>query len=309
MTNLRKTQRGVGLVEALIAALVFAVGIGALIKLQGTYFLSGSNANARAAASAMAQAKLDELRALDFPNIAAGNDNPTPASGTAFTYARNWTLTNYYYNSAGTLTVCTTPADCDAGQAGVQSIDQKLLTVTVSWNDPDPNNDTVVVSSVINKTPDSSSSSMVGFTPGGSGEKPVRIHNPGLLPDVVPIDINTSGVKKETSKPAPDVSSNLNFTETYFEVTSYGIGNQLVRSEEFLTVNCACSQDPQSSDHGVSPARLALQTDANGNKFLDYIKGEEVAGKPTGTRIATGQLGQQSELCNECCRDHHDPAT
>ena len=298
-----RTQRGVGLVEAMIAALVFALGIGALVKLQGTYFQSGSNANARATATSLAQAKLDELRTWDFSTITGTNvtDNPTPASGTAFTYTRKWTAFDYYYDNSTppALTWCGDPSTCAAGD-----VDQKLIAVTVSWNDPDTNNDTVTVTSVINKNPASTSGSLIGYAPGGSGEKPVRFHNPGLQPDVVPIAISNN-LKKETSKPTPDVSSNLDYTETYFEVASYKAGGELIRSEEFLTINCACQQD-STADTGLSPSRQALKTDTTGKKYLEYVEGKAVTGKAVGTRISSGQKGQQSELCNECCRDHHD---
>ncbi|CAA9892958.1 putative Tfp pilus assembly protein PilV [Candidatus Methylobacter favarea] len=308
MNSQSKKQRGVGLIEVLVAALVFAVGIGAVVKLQGTFFQSGSNANARATAVSMAQAKLDELRATDFSAIAAGTDNPRPdgvtdnsipSSGTAFTYARTWTSTDYYYN-AGVLTPCGSPC----------SVDQKAITVTVSWNDPDTNNNTVALTHVINKNPSDASSTLVGYTPGGSGEKPVRIHNPGLLPDVVPVSVG-NGQSKETSKPLPEVSQNDQFVETKFTVDTYkpGGGNELVREEEFLTLNCECTLGTagsvSSGTAGRAPSRQTIETN-NGESHLAYVTGEKVDGKIIGSRISTGQSGQQSELCTDCCRDHHD---
>lgn len=298
MTIQIKKQLGVGLIEVLIAAVVFAVGIGAVVKLQGTFFQSGSNAHARTTAISMAQAKLDELHAANFADIDGGNDDPTPASGTPFTYARSWTSTSYYYD-AGVLTECPGPPDpC--------IVDQKMINVAVTWNDLDTNNDTVSLSSVINKNPSDASSTLIGYTTGGSGEKPVRIHNPGLLPDVVPVSISQGDdIVKETSKPTPDVTNNLDFTETYFEVTTYlGGSNELVKSEEFLTINCACQQ-AGTADTGRAPSRQTLVTE-NNEAFVKYLTGEVVPGKRIGERISTGQKGQQSVLCTECCRDHHD---
>jgi len=300
MNSQRKKQRGVGLLEALIAALVFAVGIGAAVKLQGTFFQSGSNANARATAVSMAQAKLDELRGTDFSAISGGTDNPTSSTGTAFTYARTWTSTNYYYDNVGVLTPCT----------GTCSADQKAITVTVSWNGPDPNNDKVALNYVINKNASEASSFLIGYTSGGSGEKPVRTHNPGLLPDVVPISIG-NGQSKETSKPLPDVSQNDQFVETEFTVDTYkpGGGNELVREEEFLTLNCECrlngAGSVSSGTAGRAPSRQVI-TNINGENRLTYVTGEKIDQKIVGSRISTGQSGQQAELCSTCCRDHHD---
>lgn len=71
-----KRQRGVGLIEVLIAMLVFAVGAVALVKLQGELIQGGSNANARSVALSIAQEKLDDLRAFQCKK----DDKGTPQS-------------------------------------------------------------------------------------------------------------------------------------------------------------------------------------------------------------------------------------
>lgn len=298
MNSQKETQRGVGLIEVLVAGLVFAVGISAVVKLQGTFFQSGSNANARTIAVSMAQAKLDELHATDFSAIAGGNDNPTPGSGTPFIYARTWISTDYYYNE-GVLTSC----------VGTCSVDQKAITVTVSWNEPDNNNNKVALSSVLNKNPSEASSSLVGDTIGGAREKPVRIYNPGLLPDVVPVSVG-NGLSKETSKPLPDVSQNDQFVETQFIVDTYyitGLSHDLTREEEFVTLNCECTLGKLGSistgSAGRAPSRQKI---ISGENHLSYITGELIDNKYVGEMIKTGQTGQQSELCSVCCLDHHD---
>ena len=56
------SQKGVGLIEVLIAGLVFAVGITAVVQLQGTFFKSSSAANARSIAMSIAEEKIEDLR-------------------------------------------------------------------------------------------------------------------------------------------------------------------------------------------------------------------------------------------------------
>ena len=55
-------QKGIGLIEVLIAGIVFAVGIIAVVQLQGDFFRNSSAANARSIAMSLAEEKIEDLR-------------------------------------------------------------------------------------------------------------------------------------------------------------------------------------------------------------------------------------------------------
>jgi len=113
----------------------------------------------------------------------------------------------------------------------------------------------------------------------------------------VPVPINTgTGEYKEGSKPEPDVVSQGAAAEVSFDAVSYvssGGGYTATQQEEFVTVACECEFNGSGS--GYTPSRMAW----NGTKLVAKI-GEQLS-KPVGT-AANGQ----SDLCNACCKDHHD---
>ena len=69
------SQKGVGLIEALIAGLIFAVGITAVFQLQGTFFKNSSAANARSIAMSIAEEKIEDLRSFQVTNTSGLTNN------------------------------------------------------------------------------------------------------------------------------------------------------------------------------------------------------------------------------------------
>ena len=60
MKNIR-SQSGFGLIEGLIAAVIFTLAMVALIQLQGVLFKSSSSAQARSMAMTLAEEKIEDL--------------------------------------------------------------------------------------------------------------------------------------------------------------------------------------------------------------------------------------------------------
>ncbi len=179
-------QKGIGLIEVLIAGIVFAAGIIAVVQLQGDFFRNSSAANARSIAMSLAEEKIEDLRGFqvtdssaidifDFTSIttnAGGHCNEQllndvcllalPSGSVArnnITFNRSWSVTNYYYKN-NTLT--TTPNG---------NIVQKLITVTVGWTDIDNTSQTTSLSSVINKFSSTSSTGLLANNMGGEWRK------------------------------------------------------------------------------------------------------------------------------------------
>ena len=116
MIKLNIAQRGVGLVEVLIALVVVSVGILALSALQANLMTSSGETKARSEATAIAEQKIESLRSniedADFDAIVSSLA-PETIQGINNEYSLTWTVTDQ--NDPVT----------------------KLLTVTVDW----PGND------------------------------------------------------------------------------------------------------------------------------------------------------------------------
>ncbi|WP_155920579.1 hypothetical protein [Methylobacter luteus] len=128
-TNKIKAQRGIGVIEVLIAAVVVAVGLLSLASLQGTIMHSSGESKARSEAVKLAEEKLEEFRnninKSDFDvdlAIGAGDDS---INGSNATFARSWTLTD----AAGP--------------------DRKNISVTVTWGGASADETVNMVSQVI----------------------------------------------------------------------------------------------------------------------------------------------------------------
>ncbi len=87
-------QKGIGLIEVLVATVVVAVGLLAVASLQGNFMSSSGTSKTSAQAIKLAEAKTEEFRnnstLTGFTAVASGTD--TVAGGNA-TFTRTWTVT------------------------------------------------------------------------------------------------------------------------------------------------------------------------------------------------------------------------
>jgi Tfp pilus assembly protein PilV len=326
-------QKGVGLIEVLIAGLVFAVGITAVVQLQGTFFKSSSAAHARSIAMSIAQEKIEDLRGFQVTDSSGPTNTKfyftaiTPNAGgrcNTFSngictslvlpsgpvpntiYNRSWAVTNYYYNG-GVLT--TTPSG---------DIVQKAITVTVAWTDNDGSAQTASLSTVINKISGAASTGLLANSIGGSGEKPVVTYTPSTDTHVTPISVGTD-TKRETLVPSSQTVGG--YSRTKFIAYTYGIGGTLIRQEEFENVACDCRfngisgndlnpfDDTDTSDDATYTAAHHLWNTAT-DTYVD-VDGDLVSGKVKGCVQGGGSncASNPEPLCNICCKDHHDATT
>ena len=112
-----KVQKGIGLIEVLIATVVIAVGLLAVAALQGGFIASSGNSKIRAEALVLAEQKVEELK----NNINLAGYNAIPNSATAVADAANpITGTNASFSRSWVI-----------NQGG--SEDRKHISVLVSW--------------------------------------------------------------------------------------------------------------------------------------------------------------------------------
>lgn len=114
----RTKIQGFSIVEALIAALIVAIGIIGLARLQGITLLNSSESRARTDALNLAQEKIEELRSFSnqttYDVMSDGenaNTEPSMAGGNA-NFTRTWRIT-----------ACANSMKC------------KLVNVSVNWSD------------------------------------------------------------------------------------------------------------------------------------------------------------------------------
>lgn len=308
------SQKGFGLIEVLIALVVLSVGMLAISSLQVEYLSSGNEAKLRSVATKVAQEKLNDLRT--FAQLEAGaagtfgyeeiggntggleNDDGTliNQSGTVETpqqnFTRNWTVTNYYYPPTGAQAVIASDWDSDTWGTIPERPHFKAVSITVAWTDRDGETQTITTSGAIAASDPEASGRT--HKPSDDNDDPTVIYTPGEKPEIVAVDIDSDGTKKESSLPDPQVSQNAAFVVTKFDEVVYDTVLKTQERTGFTTVNCECNYD------GSASAYQPAIRDLNGwNVYETQVT------KNTGSRITTGQAGQQSVYCDTCCRDHH----
>lgn len=119
----RQTQRGVGLIEALVSLLVLALGMMSFAALQARLRLNSDVAKQRAEATRLAQEQIESFRSFGtlaaFDAVGSGNSTVTASSVASNT---NYTITRVV-------------ADAPTGAAPLTGAPVKNLRVTVSWAD------------------------------------------------------------------------------------------------------------------------------------------------------------------------------
>lgn len=176
MTNLKR-QTGIALIEAMVALLVFSLGMLAITKFNAYVVGSTGLTKARAEATHMAQGKIEELRnratQAQVNQLASGEDSP---QGISTRFTRTWTVT-----------------------AG----DPIRIAVTVTWTGSDGKNENVTISSSYSWN-NPTLSNLITDTQDGSGtggSGPKRKPGPtGALRTATPADQAKvpSGTKRPT---------------------------------------------------------------------------------------------------------------
>lgn len=302
------SQVGTGLIEVLILVAVLSIGMLAMAKIHTVLLRDGGTSANRAVATSLAQEKLDDLRAYKWVNTtAAGSEGcgngvfcfteigtnlggVEAAGGTLVFPAGNVTLDNVVFNRTWAS------VDVPAAPAAVQF---KLVTVTVTWTDQNGTGTISLQSSIAPNDVTIASAGSSGAV--SSLRKPQVRYTPIGVPDVVPITIDGGqGLKKETSKPLPDVSSKGFSVATQFDAVSYSGSDTTARQqvESYTTVGCVC--EFAGSGAGMSPA---YYTYVDGSLKVNYPT--EPVTKTTGTAPSING-DTQDPLCTTCCRDHHD---
>jgi prepilin-type N-terminal cleavage/methylation domain-containing protein len=80
-TQASHTQRGASLIESLVALALFGIAAAAISNLLTHHIRREATNGTTTTAVAVAEAELESLRSLDYPDIVTRTTNPTPAAG------------------------------------------------------------------------------------------------------------------------------------------------------------------------------------------------------------------------------------
>lgn len=306
-TKLSHREHGFGVLEVLIAVAVLSIALLSLGGLHSKIIQSSSAAKARATATSLAQEKIDDLRSyksitsggngdFGYAEIAANAGGEENADGTLqipsgnitvgnITYNRAWSATDYYYCAENAA-----PSTTNSCSATTPSF--KLVAMTITWTDREGSQTVQFQTTVAGMDPSTSGQAGIGA---GRG-KPVVGYTPLPAPDVVRVDLGDSKYK-EATKPDLDISQHGHSTVTSFDEITYSTTNETKTRDSFLTTSCICSLNSGTAT-AYNPTRF------DGEQF---VVGDQVS-KKTGSLYTAGTFSDQHEICDICCRDHHDKA-
>jgi len=312
-----RQHAGTTLLEVLLAIVVFAVGMMALIKLQGNLARSSTDANQRTVAASVAEEIIEDLRAFqrlsidpDNPAVAAyagivDTDPPLTRTRGNVVYTVDIEVTDQYFMPDG-QTVTDAVSDLPAGRDTTFS-DFKVLELTVNWGalpfqvdnkgaENTLGSGSITLSSIIPSLSGLGSAQIAANDDGLPGTPPVA-YTPGLLPDIVAISLGDSKFKESTT-PEPDVIRRDELVESWWDVVTYSQDQSLnanfLRREEFLAVSCDC--ELRAATTGAQGGLRPTVWEGTEYSAAEFVQ------KPFGVSASN----QNSQFCDICCRDHHD---
>lgn len=188
--NLRRPrmpgQRGVTLIEALVALLVMSFGMLALVGLMSNLRFGADLAKQRSEAMRLARAEIADAR--DYSEVTRSATTPAAARvyDEIISLAQPNPITPADSNTTYTVDRVVTPL--------ATGIEGKLIRVAVSWTDRAGTNQWVNLDTVIARV-DPVFSAAVGFTPQGGALTPVAGRNPVIPEAAKQLDKNNSAFR------------------------------------------------------------------------------------------------------------------
>jgi hypothetical protein len=300
-----------GLLDVLLAIIIFVVGMLALASLQGNLTRSSADANARTVGINIAEENIERLRQFQGLWAEVGKftyqdivDETLSVPRGGINYTVDITVEDWYF-MPDRVSVTNNTGDLPENQDTTIS-DFKYVELAVSWAGTEFQIDEdaasvgrfgsgdFTVSGIIPSTPALGSAEVVAQDETPPGTPPVD-YTPGDRPDIIAIELD-GGKFKESTTPEPVVRRKDELIETWFDVITYQGDPDAIflRREEFVSISCECELHVASGsgEDGRGP------TIWTGVEYFEPA----MEGKPWGE----SNTNQQSQYCDVCCRDHHD---
>jgi prepilin-type N-terminal cleavage/methylation domain-containing protein len=320
---LHRKSTGFSLLEVLIAIVVLSVGLLALAALQGSLTSSSADAKVRGRVAAMLTTHLDELRSGGYGTIPIGAaqtfNTVDPCDGDATDWLDCARIEAGLAQLSVTQSVAVwfgTASFAASNVAQDPSLPQfKRITLTSSWTDARGSTHQQSIATDVSSM--ALTNNIVIPPPPNAlptGGPLVRTINPATN-GVIPIALSTEATSA-TSNPVPELvgqSHNQEIVGTRFNVLNYtppGFGNSVVIQKRFENeiVKCKCKYGAGGVNLPEIYRTAQWPAIWTGDRYEVHVPdGNTLAQAPGQTRNSGPKNGvEQSALCQECCRDHHD---
>jgi Tfp pilus assembly protein PilV len=322
----KKKATGFSLIEIMIAVVVLATGLLALAALQGSLARNSAEAKVRGRVAAMLSAHMDQLRAGGYETVAADAATTTTAEDCA-TSARPWLCKAAKDVALGSLTVSQTvqvwsgaPGSGSFSNTAIPDPDVdaqfKRVVLAATWPDASGNSHTLTMSSDISALalrsslvppPDPNSSANV---------KPVVRQDDPAEAGMIPIAIGDGSQTAATNPKPIVVGRDQTLIETKFNVLTYQLAGgaaQVQQRVETTVIGCKCRYGNQGQLSGIYSQNFR-PTYWDGTRYVvpKLVDRTNTSLRPVAGPVGAGSTDRtdpQSDLCTDCCRDHHDVAS
>ncbi|WP_457095713.1 type IV pilus modification PilV family protein [Lysobacter sp. P5_B9] len=320
---LTKKVRGFSLIEVMIAVVVLATGLMALAALQGSLTRNSAEAKVRGRVTAMLSARMDQLRSMGYDAVAADAATTTAAENCAAS-TRPWLCAAGKEAALNQLTVAQgvqvwSGAIGAVGFAPGAPTDPatqpqfKRVELTATWRDASDVVHNVSMSSDISALALRSSLVPPPDPTSASNVRPVVREDDPAETGMIPIAIGDGSQTAATNPKPIVVGRNNTLIETKFNVLTYQIAGgaaQVQQRVETTVVGCRCKYGNQSQLTGIFSQNFRpTYWDGTRYKVPQMVSRTNSALRPISGPVGSGSTDRdspQSDLCTDCCRDHHD---
>lgn len=323
ITKHKRGAAGFSLLEVLIAVVILATGLLALAALQSALARNSADAKIRSRIATLLTNEFDYARTAGYASLVdIGNDGVADSFNAATCVAGSSTLCDaakaaMQDAALGALTVTrdvevysasgTNFALGDPATASDASF--KLVTLQAEWTDAAGASRTLSQRTVLSALSLEGDTPLIDSDPGGNyPQGPIVRTDDPFEAGMIPIAIG-GGSETAATNPKPIVvGKNNTLIETKFNILTYqdqGSAVQVQQRIETTVIACRCQYGNQTLLEGVF-AQNYRPTYWDGAKYKAPEALDSSRAPIAGPVALAKNDNPQSDLCDDCCRDHHD---